>query len=61
MLPTKPWLDNKKWSQQGISSGAKYSHWVLGGFALFRNLVSFPLLLQLQEFLPRIRQEPQSP
>jgi hypothetical protein len=58
MLPTEPWLNHKKWLPQGISSGAKYAHWVLGGFALFWNLVSFPLLLQLEELLPQIRQEP---
>jgi hypothetical protein len=51
-------MGHKEWSPQGISSGAKYSHWVLGGFALFWNLVSFPLLFQLEEILPKIRQEP---
>jgi hypothetical protein len=58
MLPTEPWLNHKKWSAAGISSGAKYLRWVLAGFALFWNLLSFPLLFQLEEILPQIRQEP---
>lgn len=58
MSSTEPWLNHKKWSRDGISSGAKYMHWLLGGFALFWNLVSFPMVFQLEDILSQIRQEP---
>ena len=58
MLSTEPWLENKNWSPDGISSGAKHAHWVLAGFALFWNLISFPLLFQLEEIMSQVRQQP---
>ena len=49
----EPWLDNKAWRGNRISSGEKYGHWVIGGFALFWNLLTLPLYWQLDEIMAR--------
>lgn len=54
----QPWMDNKAWRDNLISSGAKVGHWVLGGFALVWNLLSLPLISQADELIARIPDEP---
>jgi hypothetical protein len=58
MSSQQPWLAHKKWSATGISSGAKYAHWVMGGFALVWNLMSLPILFQLEKIQGQVREEP---
>jgi hypothetical protein len=58
MTDQTPWLDDKKWADNRIASDAQTAHWVLWGFALFWNLVSFPLVLQLEDVLKKIEREP---
>ena len=55
----EPWLDNKAWRGNRVSSGEKYGHWVIGGFALFWNLLTLPLYWQLDEIMARVPGEPQ--
>ena len=54
----QPWLDNDAWRDNRISSGAKYGHWALGGFALVWNLITLPLFWQLDELIARVPEEP---
>jgi hypothetical protein len=54
----QPWLDNKAWRKNLISSGAKYGHWAVGAFALFWNLVTLPIFWNIEEIVARIPDEP---
>ena len=54
----QPWLERKAWRDNLISSGAKYGHWALGGFALVWNLISLPIVFQAGELFSRASREP---
>jgi hypothetical protein len=58
MADSQPWLANKGWHGNQISSGSKTAHWVLGGFALIWNLVTLPMFWQLPSLIKRIPDEP---
>ena len=58
MSEQEPWMENPAWRDNLISSGARYGHWVLGGFALLWNLFTLPLFWKFDELLARIPQEP---
>lgn len=52
------WLENKKWSASGISSGARYAHWVMAGFALVWNLITLPMFWQFDKIWREVQVEP---
>jgi len=54
----QPWLDNKNWAGNQISSDARLGHRVAWGFALFWNLVTLPVFLQFDEIWAKIQREP---
>jgi len=53
-----PWLDNKAWRDNYISSSAKYTHWVLLFAALVWNGMTVPVFWNLGEFLQKAAAEP---
>lgn len=58
MTHSSPWLDNKKWTENKISSGANFVQYILWGFAIFWNLLSLPILLDYQGILEKAEREP---
>ncbi len=48
-ITDKPWLLEEKWASATIYSDGKTSMWFLWGFAVFWNLISFPMLF----FIPK--------
>lgn len=55
---SQPWLDRKQWTGNQISSGSKYAHWALAVFALIWNGISFPIVLQFDDLMGRVAEEP---
>jgi len=58
MRDDSPWLQEKKWFDNRITSGAKMQHLVLWGFALFWNLISSPMLFQFEQIWNKMLREP---
>ena len=58
MLDSKPWLSEKKWSENRIASGAKMGQYALWGFAILWSLLTSPILFNFDEIWGKTLHEP---
>jgi hypothetical protein len=55
---SKPWLQNKDWKDNQIRSNAKFSVYIIWGFAIVWNLISTPILFTSNNLLNDIAANP---
>ena len=58
MPNSEAWRDNKSWQATGITSGARYVHWFLAGFALLWNLFTLPIVWYSGDILRQTETKP---
>jgi len=57
-MDNKPWLKEKKWTGNRISSSAKMQHYFLWGFAIVWILLTSPILFNFDEIWGKTQREP---
>ena len=57
-MESKPWLLEKKWSENRIASSAKMQHYFLWGFAVVWILLTSPILFNFDEIWGKTQREP---